>query len=58
MVCRSLQSGEGSVQLIDLHLSTMKALGAYVDDLSSFEYIKTNPDITKNGFSSVGIHLH
>ena len=54
-VCSQLD--EGSVQLIDLRLSTMKPLGARWM-VSGFDYIKSNPDIIKNGFSSAGIYIH
>ena len=51
-VCSQLD--EGSVQLIDLRLSTMKQLGARWM-ISGFDCIKSSPDIIKNGFSSAGI---
>ena len=51
-VCSQLD--EGSVHLIDLHLSTVKPLGARWM-ISGFDYIKSNPDIIKNGFSSAGL---
>ena len=51
-VCSLLD--EGSVQLIDLRLSIMKLLDARWM-VNGFDYIKSNPDIVKNGFSSGGI---
>ena len=53
-VCSQLD--EGSVQFIDLRLSTMKPLGARWM-VSGFDYMKSNPDIIKNGFNSAGICL-
>ena len=51
-VCSQLD--EDCVELIDLRLTTIKPLGAQWM-ANAFDYIKSKPEIIKNGFSSAGI---
>jgi len=48
------QLDEDRIELIDLRLTTIKPLGAQWMT-NAFDYIKSKPDIIKNGFSSAGI---
>ena len=54
-ICLQLQRDkESAVQLIDLRMSVVKPLGAKWM-IGLYEYMKSNPDIIKNGYQHAGI---
>ena len=53
-VCQQLQDGDVTVQLVDLKMSTVKPLGAKWM-MGLYDYMKTRPDIMRNGFHHSGL---
>ena len=57
-ICHQLQEGNESVpQPVDLRMSIVKPLGAKWM-ISLYDYMKSKPDIIKNGFRHAGITVH
>ena len=53
-ICQQLQEDESSPQPVDLRMSIVKPLGAKWM-IKLYDYMKSRPDITKNGFRHAGI---
>ena len=57
-ICHQLQEGnESTPQPVDLRMSIIKPLGAKWM-ISLYDYMKSKPDIIKNGFRHAGITIH
>ena len=55
-ICQQLQRGDNAVQPVDLRMSITKPLGAKWM-MGLYDYVKSKPEIIKNGFRQAGIAI-